>query len=229
MARNNFYYQNEAAAVTGAAAFARAILASPESFGISPEMAASFAAQSDALTSAYDLSSNPSTRTMGAVAGKNAALRAMRQGAMRLSRILYATPTVSDQQLVEVGLLPRATRTPVAGPADAPALRVVAVSGRLVSVHVREANSTRRGMAPGARGANLYSFVGDRPPVDPRDYHFEALTTRARTQITFSDTTPSGATVWLSACWVSTRGQTSPCSSPVSFTLQGGSALPATG
>jgi hypothetical protein len=37
---------------------------------------------------------------------------------------------------------------------------------------------------------------------------------------------PSGATIWLSAQWVSARSQLSPGSTPISFTLQGG-ALPA--
>lgn len=221
----NFYLQNEPQAVAGAAAFAGMISASPESYGLSPELAASFASINEALQTAYDAARNPSTRTMPAVAGKNTALRAMRQGAMNLAAIVRAA-SVTDAQLIGLGLLPRPVRTKIAAPAQSPVVKVRAVTGRLVSLHVRPIDSPRRGKADGASGAYVYSFVGDQPPADRRGWHFEGLTTRARTQITFPNDVPSGATVWLSACWVSARGQTSPCCPPVSFTLQGGRVVP---
>ena len=62
-------------------------------------------------------------------------------------------------------------------------------------------------------------------PEDPAAYHFEGMATRAKMQILFPNTVPSGATIWLSAQWVSARGQLSFGSVPVSFTLQGG-AIP---
>ncbi len=73
---------------------------------------------------------------------------------------------------------------------------------------------------------NIYTFVGPEAPTDPRQYHFEGPTTRPTTQIIFPNTVPSGATVWVSAQWVSARGQLSIGSVPISFALQGG-AIPA--
>jgi hypothetical protein len=52
------------------------------------------------------------------------------------------------------------------------------------------------------------------------------MTTRAIARLLFPDTVASGATVWLSANWVSARGRTGPACAPVRFTIQGG-ALPA--
>ncbi len=74
--------------------------------------------------------------------------------------------------------------------------------------------------------ANIFSYVGPTAPTDPREYHFEGGTTKAKAQIIFPNAVPSGSTVWLSASWVSARGQISAGSVPVSFTLQGG-AIPA--
>jgi hypothetical protein len=77
-------------------------------------------------------------------------------------------------------------------------------------------------MEIGIRGANLYSFVGPNPPADPRDWHHERMTTRALARLEFPGDVPNGATVWLSACWVTARGATSPAAEPTPFTLQGG-------
>jgi len=52
------------------------------------------------------------------------------------------------------------------------------------------------------------------------------VTTRHTRELLFPNTVPSGATVWLSAQWVGSRGQTSVGSTPVAFTIQGG-AIPA--
>ena len=39
---------------------------------------------------------------------------------------------------------------------------------------------------------HIYSFVGDAPPTDPRDYRFEGAN-RAKTEILFPNSVPSGA------------------------------------
>ena len=86
---------------------------------------------------------------------------------------------------------------------------------------------TGRGKPFGAVGANVFSFVGETAPTDPRQYHFEGMATRTITQVLFPNSVASGAMVWLSACWVSARGQTGMACAPVSFTLQGGAVLAA--
>ena len=80
---------------------------------------------------------------------------------------------------------------------------------------------------PTADGPGYVRFVGAEAPSDPRAYHFEGMTTRTIAQVLFPNTVASGATVWLSACWVSARGQIGIACAPVSFTLQGGAVMPA--
>lgn len=222
----NFYYQRAADAVTGSAAFKALITSAPTDYGLVAAQATAYGTVDSALQTAYTTAMEPSTRTKGTIAGKNAALRAMRASAINLAKIIYSTLTVTDQQLIDLGLLPRPTRTPVGPPNVAPVVEVGTVVGRLVDIRVHAQGTERRGFPFGAKGANVYSFVGPTAPDDPRAYHFEGMTTRGITQIQFPNTVPGGATVWLSACWVSNRGATSPASAPMSFAIQGGGSLP---
>lgn len=222
----NFYDGRQADIVAGAANFAARIATGFASYGISSSQSTAFGALNTTLQADYTAAVDPSTRTRAAIATKNASIRSMRAMAINLAKIIYATATVTDAQLIDLGLRPRASRTPIPPPADAPVLEVGVVSGRLVNVRVHAAGSERRGKPAGAVGANVYSYVGETAPADPRAWHFEGMTTRTIAQIVFPDTVASGATVWLSANWVSARGATSPACAPVQFTLQGGGTLP---
>ena len=219
----NFYMGKEADVVSGCNNFAQLIASDPASYGISSEEATAFGELNATLQSTYLASANPSTRTTVAVAAKNTALLEMRNYAMLLTKIMYLKPTVSDEQLIGLGLSPRQGRSPATIPETSPRIAVVSVIGRTVKLRVTEAGSTSRGMPYGAAGANIFSFVGTTPPTDARDYRFEKMTTRATIDLQFDNSIASGATVWLSACWVSTRGKTSIASDPMNFTLQGGS------
>ena len=95
-----------------------------------------------------------------------------------------------------------------------------------IVLHGAAPDSTR-GKPFGAIGANVFSFVGPEAPTDPKAYHFEGLTTRPKVQLLFPDSVASGATVWISACWVSARGQIGTGSVPISFTIQGGAVAAA--
>ena len=222
----NFYFGPGARVVAGSANFASLIATGYAGYGLTAAQSAAFGPLNASLQAAWPLSIDPATRTRITVAARNRALDDMRAQAILLAKIIYATPTVSDAQLVGLGLLPRATRAPIPAPTTAPVVEVGVVSGRLVNLRLHAADSERRGMEIGARGANVYSYVGPTPPADPRDYHFEGMTTRTITQVLFPDTVPGGATVWLSARWVSARGHLGPASAPISFALQGGAALP---
>jgi hypothetical protein len=102
-------------------------------------------------------------------------------------------------------------------------VRVLSVIGRVVNIRVCDKDSSSGRSKPfGARAAQIFSYVGEESPADDREYRYECFASRTTTQITFPDHVPSGATVWLSARWLSARGETSMASAPLSFTLQGG-------
>jgi hypothetical protein len=222
----NFYRGKDADIVAGSANFASLVATGFATYGLTSAQAATFGTTNSALQAAYSTSINPSTRTPVAVEAKVVAVRNMRVNAVLLAKIAYATATVTDVQLVALGLLPRVSRVPRPVPPVPPAVEVVAVLGRVGKVRVHDQATGRRGLPFGAKGANVYSYVGASAPTDPREYHFEGMTTRATVDVLFPNSVASGATVWISACWVSARGQVSIASSPTSFTLQGG-AIPA--
>lgn len=218
----NFYYGPDASMVSGSAVFSAGINADPHAVGLTTEQALAYSEVDAALQAAYATAIDPCTRTPVAVSKKNAALKAMQRMAKNLADIIRATPTVSDGQLIALGLLPRPVRTRRHVPDSPPLVRVISVIGRIVTVRVcdRSLPNSRR-KAFGASGAEIFSFVGEHPAAEG-DFRYECFTSRTTAQITFPNDVPNGATVWLSARWVSARGETSIGSAPICFTLQGG-------
>lgn len=223
----NFYFGKAANIVNGSANFGTLISATPTAYGLTAGQATAFAALNTALQSAYATAIEPTTRSPVAIQAKNLAIRNMRNSAKLLAKIAYATSTVTDAQLVALGLLPRTSPSPRPIPTEAPILEVVSVSGRLVTIRIHDAASESRRKAPGAVGANIFSYVGAAAPADPGAYRYEGMATRSTMELLFPNSVASGATVWLSAQWITARGQTSVGSSPMSFTLQGGAVVAA--
>ena len=221
-----FYSGTDAELATGSANLVSIVTAVPVSWGLTAGIVASYAAMSANYNSLLAIATAPATRTSIAISNKDAARRLLRATSVNVAKIITATPTVNNGQLLSLGLNGRTVPSPRPVPAEAPNIEVVSVAGRIVNTRVHDSTSSRRGKPFGAVAANVYSFVGNAAPTDPREYHFEGATTRVKTQILFPNSVTSGATVWLSAAWVNARGQTSPPSTPMSFTLQGGAVLP---
>ena len=101
------------------------------------------------------------------------------------------------------------------------------VVGRLVTVRIaaRASSETRKPL--GCLGAQLYVFCGDAPPSDPQQYRFEGIATRKTATIRFPDHVASGSTAWVSAAWISRRGEAGAACEPVQVTIQGGRVLAA--
>ena len=223
---SNFYSGSEAELASGATNVVSIITPVPATYGLSAGQVTSYTANSTSFSSLLALAVAPATRTPVAIQNKNAAKHFLKIASVQLAKIITATPTVTNAMLLSLRMNERLIPQPRPVPATPPVLEVVSCSGRLVNIRVHDATSERRGLPFGAVGANIYSYVGTAAPTDPREYHFEGMTTRALNQILFPDTVASGATIWLSAQWVSARGQLSLGSTPTSFTLQGG-AIPA--
>jgi hypothetical protein len=222
MARN-FYFGSDASMVGGSARFSAMISSDPSSFGLTLAQCEGYAAINATLQSAFQEATTPHTRTPVAVSRKNEAMKAMQRAAVDLAGIIGATREVSDAQLLSLGLLPRAKRTRRNVPDEPPTVRVISVTGRLVRIRVVDRDSlTGRSKPFGARGAQIFSYVGEQPPADSRAYYFEGHASRTTKELLFPNDVPNGATIWLSARWVNARGETSIGSTPISFTLQGG-------
>lgn len=222
MAARNFYHGKDADIVAGAANFASLISAGFASYGLSSAQSTAFGLLNTALQSAYTTATTPSTRSPVAIEAKNLAILNMRRLAVNLARIVSATATVTDAQLVSLGLLPRTVPTPRPVPGTPPMIEFLSCAGRVVTIRIHSATGESRAKPFGAIGADIYSAVSPTVPTDPNAYRHEGLATRGKMRMTFPNDVPSGATIWLSGVWVSARGERSMGSTPISFTLQGG-------
>jgi hypothetical protein len=225
---NSFFTGTDAELYTGSAAFSTKITASPTAFGLVAAQATAYAAKNSAYAAAYVEAVDPETRTKGKVEAKNEAKRQLRLMAGDLAKIIDGTPTVTNEQKIDLGLNVRSTPTPIPAPLYAPDIDIVSVSGNTVRLKLHDStSSTRRGRPPGVDGAAVFSFVGAAAPTDPADWKFEGNTTRTTTNVTFPGTVAPGAKVWFTAFWFNPRAQSGPSATPVTTNIAGGSAMAA--
>ena len=225
MARN-FYYGRDIDIVKGSANFAALIGSDAEAYGIPADRAALYVATDAQLQSAFRAAVTPETRTPVAVSAKDILLKKIQKEAAVLAKLAYSTETVSDAQLISLGLQPRKTRASRVLSGTPPRVSVISVVGRVVRIAIRAQEPETARMPDAAVGAYVYTFVGSEPPADARLYEFRGLAPRATYEIVFPNEVPGGATIWVAAKWVSKRGAGMACN-PVSTTIQGGPVLAA--
>jgi hypothetical protein len=214
MATRNFYFGKLADVVAGSAVFAAGIATDFASLGLTTAQQSAFGLLNTALQSAWTASVNPETRTPVAIEARGLALKNMRAMAVDLAKIIYATPTVTDPQLVALGLLPRAARTPSELITEMPVVTVYKVQGHNVLIRVRDASGAVRGKLPAAVGAIVYSFTGATPPSGIEGWTCEGPITKDSALIAFDDEIPVGSKVWFAAQWFNSKG-VGPGSTPV--------------
>lgn len=225
----NFFNGTDAGLYSGAQAFSTKILASPALYGLNATQAQAFTPLMTAYSTAYLAVKDPSTRTRGKVAAKNQARANLKAMASDLAKIIDATPAVTDQQKIDLGLNVRKPPSPIPAPAVRPAMDLVSVVTRTVTVHIHDsASKTKRGKPAGTVAAFVYTFVGDNYPSDPTTWQFQGPATKAIFSIVFPDSVAGGAQVWVCAAWVNRRGDTGPVSVPISTNVQGGGVSPQT-
>ena len=222
-----FYRGTQAELATGARNLVDIVTPVPAVYGLSPALLSSYTAATSSYENALSVATEPATRTVVTVAEKESARRILRAASVDIARIITATATVTNAQLLALRLNPRVQPQPRPVPTEAPAVDMISVIGRTARFRIHNnASESKRAKAPGAIGANIYTFVGEHPPVEASEYEYQGMTTRTYADVQFPASIPSGATVWVSCCWVGSRGQLGNASAPISFALQGG-AVPA--
>jgi len=219
----SFFYGTDAETASGSANFSSLIQGTPTAFGLVAAQATAYEVVNMAYQVAYDAAITPATRTKGAIAAKNDAKDALRVMASDLSKIIDGTPTVTDQQKIDLGLAIRKKPSPNPVPTDRPGVDLVSVVTRTVTIHIHDsASSTKRGKPDGTVAAWVYSYVGTNYPTDPTAWDFQGATTKSNHDIVFPDSVASGAQVWVCAAWINGKQQAGPVSVPVTTNVQGG-------
>lgn len=218
-----FYAGTQAELAAGAANLVEIVTPAPATYGVPTATLTAYTTLTNNFISLLELATEPATRTTVSVENKNAAMKLLRSASVDIAKLITATQTVTNGMLLALQLNPRIIPQPRPVPMAPPAVDVKSVTGRIATLRVHDAQSeNRRGKPFGATGAMIYTFVGENPPEDPTQYYCQGVATRTYVDVLFPNSVPSGATVWVSACWIGPRGQLGNGSAPRSFTLQGG-------
>ena len=223
MSNRAFYSGTQAQLADGATQLVTVVTPSPSSFGVPAAQLASFTTLKNSFVSLLNQSSQPTSNTRAVNTAKNTARRALRQAAVLIAKVITGTPSVTDEQLVSLNLLPRTRGPAVPMTRVAPIVNLLSCAGRIAKILVKDpSEQSRRGKTRGAVGINIFTYVGPQMPDNVEDYFFQGMTTRTTSEVQFSNSVPSGSLVWISVCWVGRRGELSAASTPISFTVQGG-------
>jgi hypothetical protein len=207
------------------------IATAPESFALTPEQAAHYAALHDAFAALYAAAHDNGARTPSVIVAKSVSKSRLLDEARNLARIVRAAPDVSDAQRCNLGLSARREGRPrgtIGVPDGPPSLFVEQVVGRTVHLRLRDpAHPTRSGRPLGLAGASVFRFVaagaGDPPPA-LADWTFVGSATRNRFAVECPAALPPGTLVWFAAYWFNPRQVAGPVSAPTYAYLQGGVA-----
>jgi hypothetical protein len=202
--------------------FSTVLTGAATTYGCTAPQATALAGLVTGFQTALAVAANPTTRSPANITAKRTARAALTANLRMLSRTIRGVATLTDEQLVAIGLKPRATPSPINPPAEPPVLEVVSAIGRTLKLRVRGMGTDRRGKPDKAWSAAVYSFVGTAPPSDSNLWTHQGNTTRTNFDVTFPAATPAGSQVWLVAMWCSPREMFGPPCTPVSAYLAGG-------
>jgi len=223
MGNRSFFYGSDAELYTGSANFSTKIGSKGSQYGITPQQATDYATANAVYAAKYEAAIDPETRTKGKIAAKNAAKASLKLMASDLAKFVDGTPSVTDEMKIDLGLAVRKQPSPQPAPTERPAVNIVSVVGRTVTIRIRDtAESSKRGKPAGVLGASVYSYVGTTYPTDPTAWSFDGTTTKTTHAIVFPDTVANGAQIWVCATWFNRKTETGPISIPVTTNVQGG-------
>jgi len=186
----------------------------PAPYGIPAPSVTGYTALFDAFQTAYNTANQNQTRTPGTIAAKNTAKEALidgTNGIRELVNIIQANPATTDQQRQDLQItVPDVEPTPVPIP-GAPNLSIESVAGRIVSIHIQDADDTEnRGRPFGVIGATVLTYIGEEAPSNPNQWSFYTNTGRTTLDVDFPAETPAGSQVWITAFWFNSRKESGP-------------------
>src|SRR5688572_11971847 len=138
----SFYFGTPAQLYTSSQTFSDLINAAATSYGLTSAQALSYQTLNDDYRAKFQLAEAPETRTKGAVQARNDAKLLLIQKAAELAKIIEATPTVTNQQKVDLGLAVRATPSPMPPPGTPSNFRVELLGDGSIEIKWRANNPT---------------------------------------------------------------------------------------
>jgi hypothetical protein len=212
----DFLARREADLLAWSRAFSARISSDPQAYALTELQAQHYALLHAALAERLAAATAPSTRTRAVVSAKNEAESALRDEARRLARLVRASPSVSDEQRISLGLTPSApARAGGTFPDAPPMIELLPALGRMVHLRLCDPASERRGLPPRVAGALVFTHAGAAPPDDVGRWKLEATSTRARVAFEVAANVAPGSQLWITACWLGPRARRGAMATPV--------------
>ena len=202
--------------------FSRQVTTDQAALGVSVEAAASVQSAYVAFATAYELATDPDTRSKPRIDGKDETLRQFREAVIPVIAILKTNPALTTEQRTQLGVKSRDTSpTPSNVPGAAPTATAIVTGAQTARLVVRDpAAEDRRAKPTGVRTVEIHCLESAKPVGDPADWPIEQLAGKTTVDLYFPDA--MGPTdLWFSVCWVSGRHERGPMSTPVAVRLGG--------
>jgi hypothetical protein len=204
------------------------ITAAPITYGLTALQAGVYHALRLAYVAALDVALAPTTRSTSTIFAKNTAKKSMVSASRELAAIVQAFPGTTDQMRIDLGLnVRKVPPQPSPTPDQSPLIDLLGVSGYTADVRLH-ADGEAIGRAPNAAGATIWGYVGPNAPTQDSQWVPMGNHPKTKVQVTFTESTVPGMTIWLTARWYNSRMEYGPPAAPISANLPGfGSAASA--
>ena len=182
------------------------ITAAPATYGLVAGDAVNIAAAVGPLQAAYDLASDPGTRTSVTIAARDAAFANARAVCFPYAVTISQDASVTNANKLAVGVTPRSTvRTTVPTPTAVPVLAHVSSASLRALVTATNSETPGRKAAPLGCTTEFYWTVGTVAATDPEQLKYQGKRTRFPTEITF-DAADRGKIVTVAARYSKRNG-----------------------
>ncbi len=217
----------EAQLLTFCTSFDEQINNTPEAFGLTAEQAANYSTLFTGFAAKYQAANDGTTRTPAIIAAKNTAKEALIANTRQLANLIQATPGVTDEQKIGLGLHVRdTTPTPVPPPSTKPVITITDIDGHFVYLTLRDNTDPSSRKPEGVAGAILYTFVGENPPMDGIvGWNYDGTTSKLTTAVEFPSDLEPGTKCWITAAWANSKLETGKACPAVSLVINYGGIL----
>lgn len=222
-----FYNGTDAQMYTGATAFGAKIALAPAVYNLTEADATNYVAKAAAYAASYLAAINPETRTTPKVEQKNVSKKELRTLTARLAKIIYGSATLTNEQILDLGLTIRRQPVPEPVPPMQPEIDIVEVWGRRVTLRVHGDEVLKRAKPPGVKGIAVWTAVAPTAPTEPADWSFNGTSSKLKVEIAFPDSVPAGSQVWFTAAFLNDKLEAGNGCPAVGTVLAGGSAAAA--
>lgn len=199
--------------------FATLLTADPSLYGIDASLALINQTMYDEFVAAFNLASDPATRTIVTVAQKDEEKAGFLSLARSIAAIIRADQGVSEANKAALGLtIPDPTPTPIPAPTTKPVLSApLAGQNQVYMTIVDELTPDKKSKPAGVAGCVIFRAEGTAFPLSFADAKFNGIRTRSDNIMDTSDVA-GGTLLTYWAQWFNAKGELGPVSSGANTT-----------